>query len=282
MNASDTAVQHVAKIQNIAGQLRDVGEQVSDATIIAKILASLTPKYGTLQTAWDNVDPNRQTIDHLQERLIREDIRLSADSDAASALAASKNNRIKQKSRKSKKEIECYRCHEMGHFALQCKNDRRKKDDGVKTRDRAFVAKGDVYNEKCAPKKWGETTCNQKQKLLAIRQSEVWITDSGTSKHLTYRREWLIDYRANRNGDTIALNDDGVCDGNGTVLIKKLVDGEWQNARIENVSYVKKNLFSVGVCTEKGFEVRFRDDRVLLVRDNRTIASGVKQKNNIY
>lgn len=42
MSVGDTAVQHMTKIQNMADQLRDIGEEVSDTTIMAKVLASLT------------------------------------------------------------------------------------------------------------------------------------------------------------------------------------------------------------------------------------------------
>ncbi|XP_071652228.1 uncharacterized protein [Temnothorax longispinosus] len=96
MSEGDTAMQHVAKIQNMASQLRDIGKAVSDATIMAKTLASLTSRFSTLQIAWDSVDPARQTLNNLQERLIREDMRLSADEDAASALAATKKGREKK------------------------------------------------------------------------------------------------------------------------------------------------------------------------------------------
>lgn len=71
ISSTDSAVQHIAKIQNMAGQLKDLGEDVSDLTIMAEILASLTSNFcSTLQTAWDNVDPSMQTVENLQERLI--------------------------------------------------------------------------------------------------------------------------------------------------------------------------------------------------------------------
>ena len=137
MCAGDSVVQHVAKIKNMAAQLRDVGENVSENTLMAKILASLTPKFSTLLTAWDSVEPARQTAANLMERLIREDARLSDDADAASALVASKNNKKNnsEKPRKPRGEIECYKCHEKGHFARWCKNQRRKKSDSNKSHD---------------------------------------------------------------------------------------------------------------------------------------------------
>jgi acyl carrier protein phosphodiesterase len=50
---------HIVKMKNMATQLTNIGETVTNVTIIAKILASLSSKYSTLQTAWDSVDPER-------------------------------------------------------------------------------------------------------------------------------------------------------------------------------------------------------------------------------
>jgi hypothetical protein len=80
------------------------------------------------------------------------------------------------------------------------------------------------------------------------RNEDVWITDSGASRHITRRRDWFSEYRVLTNGGTISLGDNKECKivGEGTVLIEKCVNDEWRNARIENVLYVpemKKNFF---------------------------------------
>lgn len=51
METMDTVTQHIARIQNMARQLMNLGENVSNVTVMAKILASLTPKYENFQTA---------------------------------------------------------------------------------------------------------------------------------------------------------------------------------------------------------------------------------------
>lgn len=291
MSTSDTALQHVTNIQNLAAQLNDVGQEMSETVVMAKVLSSLTSKFSNLQTAWDSVDPARQTMDNLQERLIREDLRLAGDDDSASALAATKNKRQSKKrsTKKDKKDVECYKCHEKGHYARACKKGRgKKKGDEDDSSDCAFVANSEVKKkDKRVSNERAETMSKQQRELMAVSQSDAWLTDSGASRHLTYRREWFTDYRANGNGDTIALGDDGVCDiaGEGTVTIRKLIDGVWRDARIEDVLYVpklRKNLFSVGVCTNKGLEVRFCGNNVNVMRNNKVIASGAKQGNDIY
>lgn len=87
----------------MARQLTDLGENVSDVTVMAKILASLTTKYSTLTTTWDSVEPAKQTIEYLSERLIREESRLNAGNEATSA--ATKQNVLKSKNEKKEKAI---------------------------------------------------------------------------------------------------------------------------------------------------------------------------------
>ncbi|EZA62851.1 hypothetical protein X777_01168 [Ooceraea biroi] len=48
MNPSESVVQHVARIQNLATQLKDVGENISKVAVIAKILGSLPSRYNAL------------------------------------------------------------------------------------------------------------------------------------------------------------------------------------------------------------------------------------------
>ncbi|KAL6418593.1 hypothetical protein ACFW04_011250 [Cataglyphis niger] len=45
MDANDSMVQHVGKIQNMAIKLKDLGEEVSSVVIMAKIIASLPSKF---------------------------------------------------------------------------------------------------------------------------------------------------------------------------------------------------------------------------------------------
>lgn len=122
--------------------------------------------------------------------------------------------------------------------------------------------------------------------LATADQKEHWITDSGASRHITFRREWLTDFQS-RSGSTVSLGDDGQSEvlGEGIVLIEKLVSGQWIKVRIESVLYVpslKKNLFSVGACAAKGFQVSFNEKNVVLVRENSVQAVGYKRDNNIY
>lgn len=101
---------------------------------------------------------------------------------------------------------------------------------------------------------------------------------------MTYRREWLIDYKS-VTGEVVSLGKECIVNGKGTVLVKKLIKGQWKDAKIEDVLYVpqiKKNLFLVSACAKKGYCVTFKDRTVFLKKDNEIQAVGYKQENDIY
>jgi hypothetical protein len=69
MSLGDTIIQHVAKVKNMAAQLLDVDKPVSDLTIMAKILARLSPKYAAFQTAWDIQCITRPVFDPVSKKV---------------------------------------------------------------------------------------------------------------------------------------------------------------------------------------------------------------------
>lgn len=70
MEPTSTVVQHIPKVQNLARQLIDIGENIPDLVIMSKILDSLPLKYRHFRTSWGVIEPDRQTLELLQSRLI--------------------------------------------------------------------------------------------------------------------------------------------------------------------------------------------------------------------
>lgn len=304
MAPTDTVVEHVAKVQNMASQLLDVGETVSDTTVMAKMLAGLTGKFSNFVTAWDSVDPARQTVEHLQERLQREESRLDNEREETAAYAAIRSdkssyskkfydgkNSAENKTRRDnmKKNAECYVCGEKGHFARECKNRFQRKNgrEDNETDDCAYAAVSQC-NVKSEGKirQFSGLSAKMREEWSRLDKRDVWYSDSGASRHITSRREWFSKFRPDR-GATISLGDDGVCEvnGEGTIIIEKFVNGKWQRSQIENVLYVpavQSNLFSVGECTSRGYKVQFVGEDVQFMMDDKVTAVGLKQSNKIY
>ncbi|XP_077277499.1 uncharacterized protein LOC143905782 [Temnothorax americanus] len=167
MSPGDTVVQHIAKVQNMAAQLRD-----------------------------DSVDLEQQTMEHLQDRLIREEARLTGESKPCEAFSAfKKNNAVKNEQSGAKL------------------NNKKPQRTGTK--------RGRVGNA-------GDTgpLADIVKSVLNADQKDIWITDSGASRHMTPRREWFSDFTKLKNSEPIFLSDNKKCDviGKGTIQIQKFVN----------------------------------------------------------
>lgn len=117
MNSNDSIAQHIAKVENLAQQLRDTGEGLSDIAIMTKILGSLPPKFRSFRQAWLSLDETKQTIQNLTSRLLDEDTSLSTPDSSEVALASSSNVDIattreenKQRPKLDKSKVVCYKC----------------------------------------------------------------------------------------------------------------------------------------------------------------------------
>ena len=119
MNASESVNQYVAEIQNIASQLEDAGDKMSDGTVIAKILSGLPTKFSAFKSAWDSVEPERQTMEHLEERLAKEERKMSEENQMINAFATTNmdsKGKFQKKNHQNKREVKCYNCNGRGHI----------------------------------------------------------------------------------------------------------------------------------------------------------------------
>lgn len=189
MSPADSMEQHIATVENMAATLIDVGEPVSDNAIAAKLVGSLTSKYAKLRTAWDSVDPARQTLENLASRLIGEEMRLNSESEVgATALAVSKVNQSKkvgdkkfgEKKQKTNKNMTCFNCHEKGHFARECDKKREKSESDVSDMyDCAFIGERNGSVRSTATGKCSTEWCGSIKQIMSSDTKEIWLTDSG-------------------------------------------------------------------------------------------------------
>lgn len=62
-------------------------------------------------------------------------------------------------------------------------------------------------------------TREQIGRLLNADMKDVWLADSGASRHITYRREWFSEIHTSE-GESIALGEDDTdeINGSGTII----------------------------------------------------------------
>lgn len=283
--SSDTMAQHVSKIEGLAKQLRESGEKLSDTAVITKILSTLPPAYRSLRQAWLSLDSENQSIQNLTSRLIDEEASLEKEVHDETALVTTKKNSKQVKHNKkpsntstsnstnSNHRFVCYNCNKRGHFARDCK----------------------------APKKSGRRDQEQQSSMLAFNiensschmttidhEDDVWILDSGASAHMTNKRHYFYDLQEcvdkNRTVKLGNKQDIQVC-GRGSILIKRKINGQWEESILEDVIYVpglRRNLFSEGVATRKGYVIVKNNKSALIMKNNKVVMSAYLKENNLY
>jgi len=156
---------------------------------------------------------------------------MTATDEASDALAAMslKMNKTQQRTRERKPQhskrdsVECYYCHKSGHYIKNCRKKKRDEDRG--TRDERRNSESNIRGGFSA-----EATETDFRKLAA---KNVWLFDSGASKHMTFRSDWIRNLQ--QYSDKHVFLDDGtICKvhDRGTVYIKRLVNNQWLKGRL--------------------------------------------------
>lgn len=62
MSSTDSITQHVAKVQNLAKEIKEAGDDVSDRDIMTTILSTLLQKFRNVILAWLSLESSKQKI----------------------------------------------------------------------------------------------------------------------------------------------------------------------------------------------------------------------------
>ena len=274
MQSSDTISSHIQNIIEMAMILADLGHVVPDKMIISKIIYSLPPSYNSIIAAWSNVPEHLQTVDTLEERLIRHESLLQrqggVDTDIDQAFftrsASVSHPRLLSKKEQHHKDLhyirdlkartKCYNCHGIGHWSADCPKpqkirphgkDPRKIDGGLSEAnlvESLHISSGSENDSHSDEDFTFVVTSTLSSYAFAVDSSaEAWFTDSGASEHMTNKLEWFTSFTPLPEGlhmVQIANNTKLWVRGKGDILIQCLVDGHSYKGILRDVLYVPR------------------------------------------
>lgn len=273
MDVNDSVAKHISKVESLARNIKNAGDSISEVAIITKILSSLPSKYGAFRQAWLSVEENKQTLANLTSRLIDEENSINHQTTEETVLYSSSKSKSggSTTAKKPKKSFSCYNCGKKNHYARDCRLP--KKNGGKNNNQNSEFDGGNAFN--------AETN-----EVSQCCSSMDWLMDSGASKHMCYIPEWFSSMREVDNLKVKLGNDDKLSvRAIGTIEIETLVNGRWSPMTIEDVWYVpdlKRNLFSEGVVTMKGFRIKKDDRKAEITFKGKTVAVAVRDSNNLY
>ncbi|KAK2417383.1 putative mitochondrial protein [Trifolium repens] len=156
----------------------------------------------------------------------------------------------KNQSKKDKSKIQCFSCNKWGHYASECQNKGKKKQD-----NEAHHAR---QNDSDSDGLLLMVTTN-----TADDHSKLWYLDTGCSNHMIGHREWLLEFD-DKFKSTVKFADNSTVsvEGKGKVMVQRK---NGNHAFVTDVLYVptmKHNLLSLGQLIEKGFALSTRDKHI--------------------
>ena len=275
---SDDIATHISKVEGIAERLKQLGEPVPDSMVMTKILNTLPSEFNHFASAWESTPKAERTRENLTARLLTEEIRMKSvnESSTVALSAKTKPGNMKAKFHKShrqqanKSDMICYNCREKGHISRNCNRPKPlwKKPIASATDSigrMALVTNTDIYE---------------------FNAAEDWYVDSGSTDHITSHFEYFAFYEEFATPLQVRIGNNTYLQakGRGTVNILCLVDGEWFDHYMINVLYVPDiayNLFSVGAAMDKGLVYRAERNTCVLIKDDQTVAIGIR-KDRLY
>jgi hypothetical protein len=183
--------------------------------------------------------------------------------------------------RKDKSKIQCFRCDKYGHFARDCP---------TKKKGRQLASTVDVDPE---PHQRDEDIKDEAFFFISTLSGtvptdiDIWLIDSGASKHMTGYRDHLTDLVEKEFSLHVVLRDNARYDvkGVGASTFQLYSDILLQLSEVLYVPGMKMNLVSISSLEDKGYKVTFSKGKFLTWHKNTHMNSsrviGVRE-NNLY
>ena len=254
MKEGESVDEYFARTLTIANKMKIHGESMKQVVIIEKILRSMTSRFDyVVCSVEESNDLDTLTIDELQSSLLVHEQRMNGHGRDEQALKVTYNDKFAGRGGRgrgafrgrgrgrgrqafNKAIVECYKCHQLGHFQYECPK----------------WEKGAHYAE-----------LDEKEEMLLMsyvelnqsRKEDVWFLDSGCSNHMCGNKLWFSDLDEEfRQSVKLGNNSKMTVLGKGNIRMQ--VAGVTQV--ITDVFYIlelRNNLLSVGQLQEKGVAI---------------------------
>nr|DAD19734.1 TPA_asm: hypothetical protein HUJ06_021197 [Nelumbo nucifera] len=142
MKVGESVNDYFARVLTVVNKMRIHGENMDDVIVIEKILRSMTPKFDYVVCSIEESNEiDYLSIDELQSNLFVHEQRIIGHVMEEQVLKVSQENNSPSRGRGrgsyrgrgrgrgrgrqgsfDKSTVECYHCHEIGHFQYECPN----------------------------------------------------------------------------------------------------------------------------------------------------------------
>lgn len=270
-----TVAAYLSGLNVILQKLKIAGDEVSEPTVIAKIIMDLPAEFKNFRESYQLTTAAglKLSLKEIQVQLSRvegdivRDREVSGTVDCGDAYAVQGKPKFDQKkSSKQKQWVEMRKCHTCGvkgHLMKDCpKKDVERKD--VRESGHGYVASKD-----------SEQFCE-------------WIADSGATNHMTSEKKLFSSLVSLAQPMPITIGDDKkiLAVARGTIAVDVYNGRRWYESTLNDVLLVpdlgSKNLFSIGAATDRGYDVLLNKDTVQIKKGSSVEMVGTRGGLDLY
>lgn len=283
MDEGDDLQIHLDKVTNLFEKINDLGEKLSDMMKIGIILSSLPISWSTLVTALEVRKKEELTMPLVLSKLSDEEIRrkIHPGQKEEKILKIGEKQQYKpynqrqnsfSSGERNEPNIFCYFCKKRNHIMRDC---RKFKEYSEKNKAN-LLTENDEDDDYLLNLTSTEDETNQENHFSIQSNGEEWTLDSGATSQMTSSKEEKVKVA---NGIKVNAMGRGNCKvqfNNG--------EGKRSNGTLTEVLYVpdiKGNFISIQKLTQKGFEVKFYNEKADISFKGKVIATA-KIKNELY
>ncbi|EOY04542.1 Uncharacterized protein TCM_019778 [Theobroma cacao] len=276
MKSNEFVQTYLSRVSSLVNQMKSYGEDISEETVVAKVLRSLTPKFEHIVAAIEEAhDLSNYSFDELMSSLQAHEERLfrSHEKNEEKAFQVNEESNLKEtlenstgggrgrvgfrgkghgrgRSRgrsneeRQNKTFQCYYCKKPGHRAAYCWQ--KQKDENNQA---SFVEKSD----------------EEIRLFMAFfyekeQSNDVWFLDSGCSNHMSGTRSLFKELDESNKTDVTLGNSKKIrVEGRGTISIKTSQGNAKILQYVMLVPDLSHNLLSIVQLMISGYSILFDD-----------------------
>lgn len=176
-------------------------------------------------------------------------------------MSTSTNQLNSNVNKRDRNEIICYKCKKPGHFMSKCPENCRDRTQTNNALNAVFLSTKFNKNE--------------------------WYIDSGASVHLTSKKDWMTDFREERELKEIMVANEVTLPvvGTGNVKLSTIIGQEKIQVEIKNAKYcpgLSTNLLSVSQLINNGNKVVFDGKGCKVFNGQNTLIATAELSDNVY
>ena len=296
-SSDTTAMSFVARLKGIASKLDSLGEKVSDAMLMSKIINELPAAYQILKESWEinTLSGSNLTVNDLLSQLVRMESGKKQEKKTTDTASAFFHKTLPVK--RGPETRVCFKCNKAGHLKRDCRSkgnngqkmsfNNRKNDQPQQSQSGNSSTSQSPKDAKGSNAKANVTHVKVGYVLADMEDKDVWICDSGASHHMTKRREFFSTYESVTDG-TFVQNGSGermYVKGKGRVIIQVHNGNDITESWLDDVYHIPEltdiNFFSLGKASDKGCTTTICNNKITITGKQGTIVAE-KSENNLF